>query len=322
MHYRTLGKTGLQVSEIGFGGWGIGGSGWVGAQDDESLRALNRAIDLGLNFIDTAYGYGDGHSEQLIGQVLRERSERVYVATKIPPKNGQFPAAHNTPVEDVFPGEYVREYTERSLRNLGVSALDVQQFHVWSDTWMDQGDWLDSVQQLKAEGKIRFFGVSINDHEPDSALKLVRSGVVDVVQVIYNIFEQSPEDQLFPACQEHNVGVIVRVPFDEGSLTGTITPDTEFPAEDWRNKYFRGDRKREVYERVQAIAHELNIELAQLPEVALRYILSHPAVSTVIPGMRRVRNVERNMVVGDGQGLPDAQVQQLKAHRWIRNYYK
>ncbi len=322
MHYRTMGKTGLQVSEIGFGAWGISKSGWVGADDDESLRALNRAIDLGLNFIDTAYGYGDGHSERLIGQVLRERSERVYVATKIPPKNGRFPAAHTILVDDVFPGAYVRDYTERSLRNLGVDALDVQQFHVWSDTWMDQGDWLDAVQQLKSEGKIRVFGVSINDHEPDSALQLVRSGVVDVVQVIYNIFDQSPEDELFPACQEHKVGVIARVPFDEGSLTGTITPATEFPAEDWRNKYFRGDRKREVYEHVQAIVHDLNIELEQLPEVALRYILSHPAVSTVIPGMRRERNVERNMVVGDGQGLPDAQVQQLKAHRWVRNYNK
>ena len=322
MQRRTMGKTGLQVSEIGFGAWGIGKSGWVGADDDESLRALNRAIDLGLNFIDTAYGYGEGHSERLIGQVLRERSERVYVATKIPPKNRQWPAAHTTPVVETFPGDHIRKYTERSLQNLGVDALDLQQFHVWSDTWMEQGDWLDTVQQLKNEGKIHFFGVSINDHEPESALKLVRSGVVDVVQVIYNVFDQSPEDELFPACQEHNVGVIVRVPFDEGALTGTITPDTEFPAADWRNNYFRGDRKREVYERVQRIAQDLNIDLEQLPEVALRYVLSHPAVSTVIPGMRRVRNVERNMAVGDGQGLPDAQVQQLKAHRWVRNYYK
>ncbi len=322
MHYRILGKTGLQVSEIGFGAWGIGKSGWVGAEDDESLRALNRAIDLGLNFIDTAYGYGEGHSERLIGQVLHDRSEQVYVATKIPPKNRQWPAAHTTLVEDAFPGEYVREYTERSLQNLGVDSLDVQQFHVWSDSWMDHGDWLDAVQRLKTEGKIRFFGVSINDHEPDSALKLVRSGVVDVVQVIYNIFDQSPEDELFPACQAHNVGVIVRVPFDEGALTGTITPDTEFPPGDWRNRYFRGERKREVYERIQAIAQDLQIELEQLPEVSLRYTLSHPAVSTVIPGMRRARNVERNVVVGNGLGLPHAQVQQLKAHRWIRNYYK
>jgi aryl-alcohol dehydrogenase-like predicted oxidoreductase len=322
VQYRTLGKTGLQVSEIGFGAWGIGGSMWVGAQDDESLRALNRAIDLGLNFIDTAYGYGEGHSEQLIGQVLRQRSERVYVATKIPPKNRQWPAQHTTRAKDAFPGDYVREYTERSLRNLGADAIDVQQFHVWSDSWMDQGDWLEAVQQLKAEGKIRFFGVSINDHEPESALKLVRSGQVDVVQVIYNIFDQSPEDELLPACREHNVGVIARVPFDEGALTGAITPETTFPPDDWRNNYFRGDRKREVYERVQAITRELDIKLEQLPEVSLRYILSHPAVSTVIPGMRRVRNVERNMVVGDGQGLPEAQVRQLKAHRWIRNYYR
>jgi aryl-alcohol dehydrogenase-like predicted oxidoreductase len=200
--------------------------------------------------------------------------------------------------------------------------LDVQQFHVWSDTWMGQGDWQETVEQLKSEGKIRAFGVSINDHEPNSALQLVRSGVVDVVQVIYNIFDQSPEDELFPACQEHNVGVIARVPFDEGALTGTITPDTTFPPDDWRNNYFAGDRKREVYERVTAMANELGIPLDQLPEVALRYILSHPAVSTVIPGMRQVRNVERNMAVGDGQGLPDAQVQQLKQYRWVRNFYR
>lgn len=322
MQYRTMGKSGLQVSEIGFGAWGIGKTSWIGANDNESLRALHRAIDLGLTFIDTAYGYGEGHSERLIGQALREREGRVYVATKIPPKNRQWPAAHNVPVSDTFPGNHIREYTERSLRNLGVDMLDVQQFHVWSDTWMGQGDWQETVEQLKSEGKIRAFGVSINDHEPNSALQLVRSGVVDVVQVIYNIFDQSPEDELFPACQEHNVGVIARVPFDEGALTGTITPDTTFPPDDWRNNYFAGDRKREVYERVTAMANELGIPLDQLPEVALRYILSHPAVSTVIPGMRQVRNVERNMAVGDGQGLPDAQVQQLKQYRWVRNFYR
>jgi aryl-alcohol dehydrogenase-like predicted oxidoreductase len=322
MQYRTMGKSGLQVSEIGFGAWGIGKTSWIGADDNESLRALHRAIDLGLTFIDTAYGYGEGHSERLIGQALREREGRVYVATKIPPKNRQWPAAHNVPVSDTFPGNHIREYTERSLRNLGVDMLDVQQFHVWSDTWMGQGDWQETVEQLKSEGKIRAFGVSINDHEPNSALQLVRSGVVDVVQVIYNIFDQSPEDELFPACQEHNVGVIARVPFDEGALTGTITPDTTFPPDDWRNNYFAGDRKREVYERVTAMANELGIPLDQLPEVALRYILSHPAVSTVIPGMRQVRNVERNMAVGDGQGLPDAQVQQLKQYRWVRNFYR
>ncbi len=322
MQYRTMGKSGLQVSEIGFGAWGIGKTSWIGADDNESLRALHRAIDLGLTFIDTAYGYGNGHSERLIGQVLRERSERVYVATKIPPKNKQWPADHSVPVAETFPGDHIRKYTEHSLSNLGVDTLDLQQFHVWSDTWMRQGDWQETVEQLKSEGKIRAFGVSINDHEPNTALQLVRSGVVDAVQVIYNIFDQSPEDELFPACQEHNVGVIARVPFDEGALTGTITPDTTFPADDWRNSYFAGDRKREVYERVTAIANDLGISLDQLPEVALRYILSHPAVSTVIPGMRQVRNVERNMAVGDGQGLPDEQVQQLKKCRWVRNFYQ
>ncbi|WP_324718065.1 aldo/keto reductase [Carboxydochorda subterranea] len=321
MHYRTLGKTGLRVSEIGFGAWGIGKSMWVGAEDAESIRALNRAIDLGLNFIDTALAYGDGHSERLVGQVVRQRSGPIYVATKVPPKNGEWPARPGVPAGEVFPGAYVVDCAERSLRNLGLETIDVLQLHVWSDEWVGQGDWLDAVQRLKAQGKIRFFGISINDHQPDNALRLIETGVVDTVQVIYNIFDQSPEDRLFPACQRHNVGVIVRVPLDEGGLSGRITPDTTFPPGDWRNDYFRGDRKRQVYERVQRILRDLAITAEQLPEVALRFTLSHPAVSTVIPGMRSVAHVERNVSAGDGKGLPPEQLRKLKAHRWIRNFY-
>ena len=322
MHYRTLGRTGLQVSEIGYGAWGISGSGWIGAQDEESLQALQRAIDLGVNFIDTALAYGEGHSERLIGQVLRNNlNTRIIVATKIPPKNGQWPASAGVPVEEAFPGPYIQECTEQSLRNLGTETLDIQQFHVWNDEWVGQGDWLETIQRLKEQGKIRFFGVSINDLQPDNALRLIETGLVDTIQVIYNIFEQSPEDTLFPACYQHRNGVIVRVALDEGGLTGTVTPESRFDPQDFRSNYFRGNRKQEVYERVQNMVSDLGIKVDELPEIALRYILSNPVVSTVIPGMRTMRNVERNTALGDGKGLSLEQVQKLKKHRWIRDFY-
>ncbi|WP_458120206.1 aldo/keto reductase [Paenibacillus sp. Z6-24] len=322
MNYRTLGKTGLNVSEIGYGAWGIGKTAWLGADDNESLQALNRAIELGLNFIDTALVYGDGHSEKLVGQVVREHSEHIYVASKIPPKNGKWPAPGGIPSSDAFTAEHVISSTEQSLIHLKLDVIDVQQFHVWSDEWVGQGDWLEGVQTLKDQGKIRYFGISINDHQPANAIRLIESGVVDTVQVIYNIFDQSPEDELLPACQKHNVGIIVRVALDEGALTGTITSDSEFSEGDFRNRYFRDDRKQQVYDRVQRITEELNISTDQMAETALRYVLSHPAVSTVIPGMRSVRNVERNMAIGDGKGLPQEQVELLKKHRWVRNFYE
>jgi aryl-alcohol dehydrogenase-like predicted oxidoreductase len=321
VNYRKLGSTGLEVSEVGYGAWGIGKSQWMGAEDDESLRALNRAIDLGLTFIDTALGYGDGHSERLVGRTVRTRDETVHVSTKIPPKNLTFPAPSGLHPDETFPADHVRECTETSLKNLGLETIDVQQFHVWQDEWLGEGDWQEAVEDLKREGKIRHFGVSINDHQPANAVKLIETGLVDTVQVIYNVFDQSPEDELLPACQEHGVGVIVRVPFDEGALTGAITPETEFDEGDFRNHYFRDDRKREVQERVRAIVSELGVGEDEIAEVALRYILSHPAVSAVIPGMRSVRNVERNMRVGDGKGLPEDQVRLLKNHRWVRNFY-
>jgi aryl-alcohol dehydrogenase-like predicted oxidoreductase len=319
MNYRRLGRTGLEVSEVGYGAWGIGQSMWIGATDEESLRALNRAIDLGLNFIDTALGYGEGHSERLVGQTVRERSETVHVATKIPPKNMRWPARPDSHAQETFPGDHIRACTERSLRNLGLERVDLTQFHVWHDNWLEQGDWLETVEALKQEGKIGAFGVSINDHQPETAVGLVRSGRVDCVQVIYNVFDQSPEDELLPAAREHDVGVIARVPFDEGGLTGAITPGTKFPKDDFRRRYFRGMRKRQVAKRVEAIVDDLGIEPDRIAEVALRYVLSHDAVSTVIPGMRSVRNVERNVAV-DG-GLPPEQVEKLHAHRWVRNFY-
>jgi aryl-alcohol dehydrogenase-like predicted oxidoreductase len=321
VRYRRLGRTGIEVSEIGYGAWGIGGSQWGGADDDESIQALHRAIDLGLNFIDTALAYGQGRSERLVGQVVRERPERIYVATKVPPKNLTWPAPAGVPVEEAFPADHIKACAELSLANLGLERIDLLQLHVWSDEWVDQGDWREAVDELRAAGKIGFFGVSINDHQPSNGVRLVQSGAADTVQVIYNVFDQSPEDELFPACREHDVGVIARVPLDEGGLTGRIGPDTEFAEGDFRESYFRGDRKREVQERVRAIAADLGISEDELAEVALRFVLSDPTVSTVIPGMRSLRNVERNVAVSDRDGLPDDWREKLRAHRWVRDFY-
>jgi aryl-alcohol dehydrogenase-like predicted oxidoreductase len=322
MRYRALGKTGLEVSELGFGAWGIGGTMWIGADDDESLRALRLAIDRGVNFLDTAYGYGDGHSEELVGAAVRDSAETVFVASKIPPKNMQWPARPGVRAEDAFPADWIVTCTERSLQNLGLDTIDVQQFHVWSDEWVGQGDWLDGIERLKRDGKIRFFGISINDHQPGNAVRLVESGLVDTVQVIYNAFDQSPEDALFPAVEAAAVGVIVRVPFDEGALTGSVRPETTFPDGDFRNSYFAGDRKREVWERAQAIAGDVGVEVDRLAEIALRFCLSHPATSVVIPGMRSTRNVERNLDAASFGPLDSDELAAIHRHRWVRDFYR
>ena len=321
MHHRELGRTGLKISEVGYGAWGIGGTMWIGAQDDQSLAALNRAFDLGVNFVDTALGYGNGHSEQVVGRAVAARSEEIYVATKVPPKNREWPAPQGIDPEEAFSADHVRKCAELSLKNLGTETIDLLQFHVWQDEWVGRGSWLEGVEKLKKDGKIRFFGVSINDHQASNAVALIEAGVVDSVQVIYNIFDQSPEDELLGACEKANVGVIARVPYDEGSLTGSITPDTEFPEGDWRNEYFRGDRKQQVHEHVGAILTDLGITVEELPEIALRFVLSHPAISTAIPGMRSLRNVEKNCAVADGLGLPSDRLAALKAHRWERDFY-
>lgn len=320
MRYRELGRSGLSVSEIGYGAWGIGESSWVGATEDESVRALHRAIDLGVNLIDTARGYGE--SERIVGRVVRERAgDAVRVATKVPPKNRVWPATDGVDPADAFPGEHIRTSLETSLRESGLERFDVLQFHVWNDEWLGRGDWLETISALKREGKIGLFGVSVNDHQPETALALVRSGAVDSVQVIYNVFDQSPADALLPACEEHGVGVIVRVALDEGGLTGRITAGTTFPEGDWRNRYFRDDRPALVEERVAAIVADLGIEPDAVAETALRFVLSSPAVSTVIPGMRSVRNVERNTALSDGRPLTADQLSVLAEHRWQRNFY-
>lgn len=317
MKYRTLGRTGIEVSEIGYGAWGIGGIQWTGGNDGEAKRALNLAIDQGLNFIDTALAYGGGHSERLVGEVARSRKEPIYIATKVPPKNLQWPA-RDVPVKEVFPYDYIIECTEQSLRNLGVETIDLQQFHVWHDSWTHQTEWLDALLKLREQGKVRYFGISINDYQPANSLAVLRQGHMDAVQVIYNIFEQAPEQQLYPVCQELNIGVLARVPFDEGGLTGAIRPDSVFPESDFRSWFFRGDRKQKVFDRVEKLKSLLGSEAETLAELALRFTLSHPAVSSVIPGMRTTNHVTSNISYSDGRRLSEQMLSRLREFAWDR----
>ena len=316
MRYRTFGRTGWQVSEVGYGMWGM--AGWTGSDDDESMRSLERAIELGCNFFDTAWAYGDGHSERLLGRTIkRHAKQRFYVATKIPPKNGKWPAKSSYPLDEVLPADHIRQYTERSLENLGVPAIDLQQFHVWTDAWASDSRWQRSVRALKDAGLIRAFGISINRWQPENALAALETGLIDSVQVVYNVFDQNPEDTLFPACQRLNIGVIARVPFDEGSLTGTLTEDSRWPEGDFRNLYFNPDNLRETLGRVDSLRGIIPPGMT-MPELALRHILQHPAVSTVIPGMRRLQHVEENLSVSGRDPLSPALMDELRQHRWVR----
>jgi aryl-alcohol dehydrogenase-like predicted oxidoreductase len=294
--------------------------GWTGSDDAESVAALHRAIELGCTFFDTALAYGDGKSEQLLARVLPDhRDTPLIVATKVPPMNGKWPAKAEYAIEDVFPSDYVVDSTERSLRNLGVERIDLQQFHVWTDAWAELDDWMDAVDRLKRAGKVRAFGISVNRWEPTNVVEALRTGLIDSVQVVHNIFDQAPEMELLPLCQEMGVATIARVPFDEGSLTGTLTKDTRWPDGDFRNQYFPPARLAESVDRVERLKSEIPDGMT-LPEKALRFILSHPAVSTVIPGMRRLSHVEANLAAGDGRGLPADVIERLRAHKWNRRY--
>jgi len=316
MRYRTFGRTGWRSSEIGYGMWGMGG--WTGSDDQESLRALERAFALGCNFFDTAWAYGAGKSEALLGEALRaHRGTPVHVATKIPPKNMKWPGKAEYRIHDTYPADHIREYTEKSLRNLGTQTIDLQQFHVWSDAWADDDGWQRAVDDLKREQLVRAVGISVNRWEASNVLRALETGLVDSVQVVYNIFDQAPADELFPYCLEHNIAVIARVPFDEGSLTGTLTPNSTWPDGDWRNIYFNRDHLTATLARVDRLS-PLVPEGMDLPDLALRFILEHPAVSTTIPGMRRPAHVERNLAASDGARLPPRLAEALRTHRWNR----
>jgi len=317
MRYRQFGRLGWQVSDIGYGMWGMGG--WSGSEDNESLTALDRAVALGCNFYDTAYAYGEGHSEKLLGETLkRHAGKRLYIATKVPPKNRVWPGRASTPISQVFPYDYIVEMTEKSLKNIGSERLDLQQLHVWSDAWVEDDGWKRAAQDLKKAGKIEGFGISVNRWEPANVLKALDTGLVDAVQVVHNIFDQAPEDELFPACQRLKVAVISRVPFDEGSLTGTLTEDTTWPEGDFRNIYFTPANLKTTLARIDRLKPVVPAG-STLPDLALRYILHHPAVSTTIPGMRKIRNVEANIASSDAPPLEPALIDALRAHRWDRN---
>jgi aryl-alcohol dehydrogenase-like predicted oxidoreductase len=320
MRYRKLGRTNFDVSEIGYGAWGIGGKQWLGGTDDESLLALRRAIELGVNLIDTALAYGDGHSEKLVGEVVRDSPSKVLVATKVPPKNRIWPARAGIPISEVFPYDYIVRCAEESLRNLGLESIDLLQLHVWHPEFLGQDDWRRAFADLRASGKIRAAGISVSEHEPDTVLEALRTGLIDAVQVIYNIFDQAPERNLFPLCQELNVGVLARVPLDEGSLSGHFAENTRFPPGDFREQYFRGDRKKQVVQHLDALRRDLGAE--SIPDTALRFCLAHPAVTTVIPGMRTRKHVESNTALSALAPLPQAMLDTLKRHAWDRNYYQ
>lgn len=316
MHYRTFGRTGWKVSDIGYGMWGMGG--WTGSDDEESLRSLNRSVELGCNFFDTAWAYGSGHSEKLLGQLVRAHPDkRLYTASKIPPKNGKWPARPEYTLAETFPADHIRKFVESSLNNLGLSQVDLIQFHVWDDSWADDRDWQNAVADLKREKMIGAVGISINRWEPENAMRALRTGLIDAVQVIYNIFDQAPEDALFPLCRELQIGVIARVPFDEGTLTGTLTLDSRWPEGDWRNGYFQPENLKNSVARAEALKPDIPSGMT-MSELALRFILSNPDVHTIIPGMRRLSNVEKNIAASDAGGVAPEVVQKMRAHRWDR----
>jgi aryl-alcohol dehydrogenase-like predicted oxidoreductase len=318
MRTRSHPRMGWPISEIGYGMWGVGG--WTGADDEQTRASLDEAVSLGCNFFDTAWAYGAGHSERLLGQLVRRHPDtRLFVATKIPPKNLRWIHLDGFTLDEVFPADHIREYTEKSLENLGVGAIDLQQFHAWSDRWGHDDRWQRALDDLKREGLVRSFGISVNRWEPTNVLKALASGLVDSVQVVYNIFDQNPEDELFPYCQQHGIAVIARVPFDEGSLTGTLTRDSAWPEGDWRNLYFTPPQLAEALEHVEHLKPVVPAGMT-LPELALRFILHHPAVTTVIPGMRRLSNVRANLAASDGRPLAPSLVASLRAHRWERDW--
>ena len=316
MKYRRFGRTNWQISEIGYGMWGM--AGWTGSDDAESLASLQRSIDLGCNFFDTAWAYGDGHSEELLSKALSANpNKKLYIATKVPPKNREWPSKREFSLGVSYPPEYVFEYVDKSLRNIGVDALDLIQYHTWEDQWLDDERTVRTIEELRASGKVRFVGISMNRWEPWNGIRAVKSGLIDAAQVIYNIFDQNPEDELLPACRAHDVGVIARVPFDEGSLTGTLSLQSTWPDGDWRGTYFVPENLRTSVEHADALKPFVPAG-SNMAEMALRFILNNRDVATIIPGMRKIKNVEANIVASDKGPLPAALHAELRKHRWVR----
>jgi aryl-alcohol dehydrogenase-like predicted oxidoreductase len=316
MNYRRFGRLDWPVSEIGYGMWGM--AGWTGSEDEASRAALQRAVELGCNFFDTAWAYGEGRSEALLGDLVRDNAGRkIYTATKIPPKNRRWPSRREFTLDESYPPDHIEEYVRASLANAGLETFDLVQFHTWEDGWLADDRWHAAVERLRAAGLAQGIGISLNRWEPWNGVAAVRGGYVDAVQVIYNVFDQNPEDELFPACAEHDVAVIARVPFDEGTLTGTLTLESRWPEGDWRNGYFVEENLRQSVARAEALK-PLVPDGMTMAEMALRFILNNPTVSTTIPGMRQARHVESNLAASDAGPLPEELHLALRSHRWDR----
>lgn len=316
MKYRKLGRTNWDVSEIGYGMWGL--ASWSGADQQEIMESLQLAVDKGCNFFDTAWGYGAGKSEGILGELIRaNKGKKLYTATKMPPKNWKWPSRREFKLDDCFPPDHIQQYVESSLKNAGIDSFDVMQFHTWEDSWLDDERGINKMIDLRSQGLFKAIGISINRWEPWNGVRAVKSGLIDTVQVIYNIFDQNPKDELFPACREKNVGVIARVPFDEGTLTGTLTKDSKWPEGDWRNTYFVPENLIPSVDRAEALK-PLIPEGMTMSEMALRFILGEPTVSTIIPGMRKVNHAESNLKTSDAGPLDSDLMQLLEKHRWDR----
>jgi aryl-alcohol dehydrogenase-like predicted oxidoreductase len=316
MKYRKLGKTNWQVSEIGYGMWGM--AGWSGSRDEESIRSLQHAVDSGCNFFDTAWGYGEGKSEKLLGELVRANKEKkIYTATKIPPKNFKWPGRREYKLDDCFPPDHIQEYVEKSLKNAGLDSFDLMQFHTWEDHWLHDERGMMKMIDLKSQGLFNAIGISLNRWEPWNGVKAVKSGLIDTVQTIYNIFDQNPKDELFPACREYNVGVIARVPFDEGSLTGTLTKESKWPEGDWRNTYFVPENLIPTVMHVDLLKPLIPKGMT-MSEMALRFNLGEPVISTIIPGMRKENHAIMNMATSDKGPLDASLMKELEKHRWDR----
>ncbi|MFN8438705.1 MAG: aldo/keto reductase [Cytophagales bacterium] len=316
MIYRRFGRTNWQVSEMGYGMWGL--AGWTGSQESEYNAALDLSVEMGCNFFDTAWGYAEGLSEQVLGKLIgRHSNKKLYAATKIPPKNWKWPSKPEYSLKECFPYEHIIEYTEKSLKNLNIECIDLQQFHVWEDHWADQEEWKRAVEKLKQDGKVQHFGISVNRWEPTNCIQTLHTGFIDSIQVIYNIFDQAPEDRLFPVCKDLDIAIIARVPFDEGTLTGTLTKETVFPANDWRSTYFVPENLNSSVDKAELL-RKIVPDNMTMSELALRFILQNQTVSSIIPGMRSVKNVKANMTVSDGQLLDPSLMNKLREHRWDR----
>ena len=324
MRYRAFGRSGWQVSEIGFGAWQLGGD-WGKVDDQDSIRTLHYAFDKGINFVDTAELYGNGHSEEVVGAAVKSwKGNKIYIATKTRPIIWPSPDDNEPQMRGRFPECYLRDNIEKSLKRLQVERIDLFQLHSFMPSAMVELDWLETLMKLRREGKIDRLGVSLRDNRPQEGVELVGAGMVDSVQVIFNMFEQRPAAKLFHEGGRTNTAFIARVPLDSGSLVGNWTKDSyvKFEPGSQPFKMFHGERFGETLARTQRLKDLCKPYYATLAEAAMRYVMSAPQLSTLIPGMKNPQEVDMNIAYSDGGSFPTELKEQLPPHIWIRDYYQ